>query len=197
MEITVFFQQNYGSKKEQRKEFFQNKFREQKEEAEMIFEKWKQEQQHKPNSIAKAEQQKHKQEFFGERNKRTRRRQDRRDGGAGRALDGLTKTETGDQGAMEAYIKDQKWKWKKAQKRKRNKQNRKRKHHKNKKILQAKIVERRRFHIPKNVLKLKQKRCKRRREYRAYMRSRVSELRRKEEAKWLHKHPTKEKTNAA
>ena len=99
----------------------------------MIFEKWKQEQQHKPNSIAKAEQkQKHKQEFFGERNKRTRRRQDRRDGGAGRALDGLTKTETGDQGAMEAYIKDQKWKWEKAQKRKRNKQNRKRKHHKNK-----------------------------------------------------------------
>ena len=51
-------------------------------------------------------------------------------------------------------------------------------------------MERRRFHIPKNVLKLKQKRCKRRREYRAYMRSRVSELRRKEEAKWLRKHPT-------
>ena len=48
-----------------------------------------------------------------------------------------------------------------------------------------------RFHIPKNVYRINERRCIRRKEYRAHMRSRVSELRKKEEAKWLRKNPTK------
>ena len=119
--------------------------------------------------------------------------QDRRDGGAGRAQEGLTETETGDQKAIEGQLKDEKRKWKKMLKKKRNKRNRARRHHAMKKFQAAKVVGRQRFHIPKNVQKLKEKRCKRRREYRAYMRSRVSELRRKEEIKWLQQHPTNTK----
>ena len=91
--------------------------------------------------------QKQKHSFFKKWENKAGSRQDRRDGGAGRAQDGLTKTETGDQWDKE--LKELKRKWKKAQKQKRNRQNRKRRHHKVRQIVQARIIGKSRFHIPK------------------------------------------------
>ena len=66
----------------------------------------------------------------------------------------------------------------------------KRKHHHARWIGETKKAGKSRFHIPKNVYRTNELRCIRRKEYRAYMRSRVSELRKKEEARWLKANPT-------
>ena len=133
-----------------------------------------------------------KQLFFARVEAKGGGRQDLREGGAGRVPKGLTKTETGDQWA-EAAIWDHntKRKWKKAQKQKRNRQNSKRKHHHARWIGEAKKAGKSRFHIPKNVYRINERRCIRRKEYRAHMRSRVSDSRKKEEATWLRKTPYK------
>jgi hypothetical protein len=184
-----FYIQGKGSRKEQRKAFFQAKFKELKLQAMQELNEWK---TTTLQQMGDQQKQIKKREFFNSKwgEGKAGSRQDRRDGGAGRAQEGLTKTETGDPKAIAEQVKDDKRRWKKKLKKLRNKRNRKRRHHVARKLQAAKKVGRQRFHIPKNIQKLKEKRCKRRREYRAYIRSRVSELRRKEEVKWLQKHPT-------
>jgi hypothetical protein len=110
-------------------------------------------------------------------------------GGAGHTpILGLPETETEDRGR-----KTERKKEKKARKQLRYRRNKKRKHHQKSGKGAQIIIEKRRFYIAGKKHKLGQRRKKRRREYRAFINTLVSGMRKKEEYKWLRRLPDLER----